>query len=234
MPVKYIETTVIPRDDLTPFPGNAQRGDVEKIADSISEHGQYRSLIVQRTPDGRHIVLAGNQTMMALEALGDEGMRCEVYQCDDTTAAKINLLDNKSKDWGSYDNVALLELLEPFADDLSGTGFSDVELGDLLDSVNKQGPEIMEAGPTGARYSESDEEIAARQEHISSYEPRDDGPHTGATTELMLVLTLDQHKETTELVRQLRGEGNATAGEIVLEALRARVRDALAGADDGE
>ena len=97
MTTEYIETRMVPLADLEPFPGNARRGNRAKLLESLEANGQYRSLIVRDTGSGL-VVLAGNNTMDALEARGDEQARCEIVRCDDQTALRVNLVDNKAND----------------------------------------------------------------------------------------------------------------------------------------
>ncbi|MFF5422432.1 hypothetical protein ACFY49_40190, partial [Streptomyces misionensis] len=58
----YLRTANVPLDELTPFPGNAKRGSVDTILESLRRNGQYRGLVVREIPDGPLIVLAGNHT----------------------------------------------------------------------------------------------------------------------------------------------------------------------------
>lgn len=131
--VTYIRTADIPLDELTPFPGNAKRGDVDTIRGSLRKNGQYRSLVVREIPDGPLIVLAGNHTMQALQAEGATTARCEVVLCDDATARRINLVDNKAAELGGYDNDALAELLSYLDGDLEGTGYTQDDVDALLE-----------------------------------------------------------------------------------------------------
>lgn len=133
--ITYLRTETIALDALTPFPGNARRGDVSKIRESLRTNGQYRPLVVRHTADDRLIVLAGNHTRFAMLAEGWAGARCEVIECDDATAKRINLVDNRLPDVGWYDNDALLELLSSLGDDLTGTGYDVSFLDDLLTAV---------------------------------------------------------------------------------------------------
>jgi len=152
----YVRTVDVPLDDLQPFPGNAKRGDVPVILDSLRRNGQYRSLIARQTPDGL-VVLAGNHTMQALALHGpgpcgkpvttargerpcgicgdqpwEPGARVEIVTCDDDTARRINLVDNKSAENGQYDRDALAELLSYMDDDLGGTGYTDADVKLLI------------------------------------------------------------------------------------------------------
>lgn len=131
---RYLRTEVVPLDQLTPYPGNARRGRVDIIKDSITVNGQYRSLIVREIEHGPLVVLAGNHTMTAIAELEGTQARCEIIDCDDATARRINLVDNRSNDLAEDDEDALADLLRGI-DDYAGTGFTEDEakayLGDL-------------------------------------------------------------------------------------------------------
>lgn len=143
MKTRYVGTRLVPLGELTPFPGNARRGDVSLIAESIERNGQYRSLVVRQACDGAMVVLAGNHTLQALSRLGRAQARCEIIECDDATATRINLVDNKAADVGDYDREALAALLTTLEDDLTGTGYavSEAELFTAL-------PQVPEAPPS--------------------------------------------------------------------------------------
>ncbi|GGW99987.1 ParB/Srx family N-terminal domain-containing protein [Streptomyces chryseus] len=161
----YVRTDTIPLAQLTPFPGNAKRGDVGAILTSLARNGQYRSLVVRQVEPDRYVVLAGNHTTQAIAAHGpgDCGMtvkvgdeerpcgvcgnepwepvaRCEVVTCDDDTAKRVNLVDNRAADLGTYDDQALAELIAGL-DDLGGTGWTDEDLGDLLTAIEEAAAE---------------------------------------------------------------------------------------------
>ncbi|MBA9005974.1 ParB/Srx family N-terminal domain-containing protein [Thermomonospora cellulosilytica] len=155
--VTYLRTAEVPLNDLTPYPGNAKKGDVEAILASLRRNSQYRSLVVREVKKGRLVVLAGNHTMQALKAHGpgDCGQtvkvgdaeqpcgicgnkawtptaRCEVIRCDDDAARRINVADNRTSDLGEYDDKALLELLGELGGDYTGTGYTPEDYDDLL------------------------------------------------------------------------------------------------------
>lgn len=155
--VIYSRTNCIPLDQLTPFPGNAKRGNVQTILASLRRNGQYRSLVVREIDHGARIVLAGNHTMRALDEHGpgdcaqtvttaagehpcgicgndsawEPAARCEIVRCDDDTARRINLVDNRAADLGTYDTDALADLLTDLDDDLDGTGYTTDDLDSL-------------------------------------------------------------------------------------------------------
>ena len=109
----YLRTDVVPLTGLTLFPGNARKGDVRLILESLRTSGQYRPLIARQMPDGL-VVLAGNHTAQALALHGrgpcpasiptfstptaacglcdgrpwEPSARVEVVDCDDATALR--------------------------------------------------------------------------------------------------------------------------------------------------
>jgi len=133
MPAVYVETREVPLDELAPFPGNAKRGDVEGIRKSLRRNGQYRSLVVRQVENGPLVVLAGNHTMRALSAEGAGTARCEIVECDDAEARRINLADNRLADIGTYDNDALTELLSYLDGDYEGSGYTEADIDALIE-----------------------------------------------------------------------------------------------------
>jgi ParB family chromosome partitioning protein len=114
--------------ELTLFPGNARRGQVEKIRESIRENGFFDPLTVQRSTG--HIITGNHSYRAAL----DEGMtRVPVVWQDvtDARALKMNLAHNKLSDDATYDVDDLIDQLQT-VDDLDGTGWSEEELAELL------------------------------------------------------------------------------------------------------
>lgn len=155
-----IGTEPVSLEDLEPFPGNARRGNVDIILDSLRANGQYKPLVVRRHGETLTI-LAGNHTFLALlrhEESGRDGCAdwelshdrpCQLcididaddptalahlIECDDATATRINLVDNRAADEGSYDEAALAALIASLEDDLTGTGFS-VSEADLFTAL---------------------------------------------------------------------------------------------------
>ncbi|WP_284576769.1 hypothetical protein [Streptomyces sp. 2P-4] len=167
----YVRIAELPLTKLKPFEGNAKRGDVDVILDSLRRNGQYRSLIVRETSTGKgpFTILAGNHTADAfkLHGPGDCGQlvtagtetrpcgicgndakwkpvaRCEVIDCDDDTARRVNLVDNRSAALGSYDDAALAELLSGL-DNLDGTAYVDDDLDELLKATGALGEQSAE------------------------------------------------------------------------------------------
>jgi hypothetical protein len=131
VPAIFVTVRDVPLADLARFPGNARRGDVGAIRASLRRHGQYRSLVVRDTGSGL-VVLAGNHTRDALDAEGHATARCEVIQCSDDEARRINLADNRLAELGGYDDADLAALLEGLDGDFDGTGWAQEDLDALL------------------------------------------------------------------------------------------------------
>jgi ParB-like chromosome segregation protein Spo0J len=153
----YVRTQEVPLAALSLYPGNARRGDVRLILESLRTSGQYRSLIARQLPDGHLVVLAGNHTLQALAQHGrgpctasiptfarpdadcgicggtrwEPSARVEIVECDDETARRINLVDNRAAEKGDWDLDGLVELLS-YLPDLDGTGYTDADVERLL------------------------------------------------------------------------------------------------------
>lgn len=118
-------------DSLKPYPGNPRRGNVEEIRRSLRINGQYRPVVVRIE---NRIVLAGNHTMEAAVEEGWEEIWATFISCDEQGAKRINLADNRTPELGGYDGQALLDQLKGLPD-LEGTGWTNDEMGSLLDRL---------------------------------------------------------------------------------------------------
>lgn len=130
-----VKSTIrIPLSELKTYPGNARRGNVNAIAESLDAHGQYRALVVQRST---HRVLAGNHTFLSMQARGAKEALVHLVDVDDDEARRIVVVDNRTSDLAVDDADALSALLEKIRKDktgsgLVGTGFNDADADDLL------------------------------------------------------------------------------------------------------
>lgn len=115
-------------DRLQPHPDNANRGHLKTISESVQAHGVYKPVIYQR---GTSYILAGNHTWQAAKDAGLATIPAIGLDVDDTTAKRIMLVDNRARDKAHWDNEALVKLLED-VDDLTGTGYTDTDVNDLL------------------------------------------------------------------------------------------------------
>lgn len=217
MTTEYVETRMVMLDELTPFPGNARRGNRAKLVDSLEANGQYRSLIVRQAGD-ELIVLAGNNTMDALEAKGELEARCEIVHCDDATALRVNLVDNKSNDEATYDDQARARLLELLDGELSGTGYDEDEADAIIARFEEEEfTDVQE--PVIADYND---DAAEREARIQSHGGHDSKTYESrGVRDIFLALPVDQADELGRLIMELRQPwGALPQGEVILRACR--------------
>lgn len=133
-----------PIDELHPYHRNPRTGDLDSITASLSTHGQYRPIVVNRgTLTGRpNEILAGNHTFKAATQLGWSEIAVTWLDVDDDAAAKIVIVDNRTSDLAGYDSVLLADILTSLPD-LDGTGYDQNALDDLLDAVDI--PSVVDA-----------------------------------------------------------------------------------------
>ena len=128
-------------ENLKFFPGNARRGDVDLIAESLKKLGQFAPVIANRgnksSKKYKSVLLSGNHTTMAAQRLGWETIDVHWVDVDDDTAIRINLVANKANDKADYDIQELVELANSLPD-LEATGFTDDELDAMLESLSEQ------------------------------------------------------------------------------------------------
>jgi hypothetical protein len=142
-------------DAVREYPGNARRGDVDAIADSMDENGVFAPIVVQRSTG---YVLDGNHRLKAMLQLGEDTVPVIYVDVDDERAKRIVLVANRTNDLATYDEQALVDLLQDLPD-LSGTGYDDDDLADLLVGLDVHledaSPDVK---PTGKdRYGEEGE-----------------------------------------------------------------------------
>ena len=137
--------TLVNIAELRFYPGNARRGDIDLIAESLGKLGQYKPIVVNK--DGT--ILAGNHTVMAAQRLGWETIDVHRVDVDDDTAKRIVIVDNKANDQSTYDVEDLVNLLTELPT-LEATGFTRYEVDQLLESLDDIDAEIPErpAEPT--------------------------------------------------------------------------------------
>lgn len=118
----------VPIGSLIPYPGNARVHADATLAESLQVNQQYRPLVVQRSTNR---ILAGNGTWKAALALGWTEVAATYIDCDDATATRIVLVDNRASDLASYDDAALRAILSEVPE-LPGTGYSAEDITALL------------------------------------------------------------------------------------------------------
>ena len=128
--IRLSEAQTVPLNAITPHPSNARRGDVDKIAESLAAHGQYKPIVANWRDK---TILAGNHTYKAAKRLKWKQIAVVWVDVDDTTATRILLADNRTSDLGSYNEPALRAILEELNGDYTGTGFTADDVANLTD-----------------------------------------------------------------------------------------------------
>jgi len=95
-------------DKLLLLPGNPRRGDVEAVKRSLEAFGQRKPIVARRSDS---VVIAGNHTLQAAQALGWSEIAVVWVDDDDTTSKAFALADNRTAELGDYDDAALAELI---------------------------------------------------------------------------------------------------------------------------
>lgn len=125
---KPIAHLAVPIGDLIPYPRNPRRGNLTAIVESLAKNAQYRPIVVNQR---NQQILAGNHTWQAAKKLGWTHLAVTYVDCDDQQAARIVAVDNRANDIATYDFAELQALLETLPD-LTGTGYTEDELNQLL------------------------------------------------------------------------------------------------------
>lgn len=122
---------VVPIDTLEPHPENPNVGDLDVLDVSVTSHGQYRPIIVQRS---RNRIIAGHHTWMTLKAKGASEVKVNFLDVDDDQAREIMVIDNESGRRGRNDPKRLADVLASLQakDRLAASGFTAQNLDDLL------------------------------------------------------------------------------------------------------
>lgn len=135
-----------------PYGKNPRRGDVDKIAKSLLENGQYKPIILR---EGTNEILVGNHTHKAAKKLGWPHIAAETIKVmNDDHAKQIVLVDNAGNDWAHYDKKDLAELLGSLADPTYGTGYDAEALAAAISGVEQEpagvpdGADDVEPAPT--------------------------------------------------------------------------------------
>jgi ParB-like chromosome segregation protein Spo0J len=132
-----LTTEHIPIDTVKPHPRNVRQGDIGAITESLRQHGQYRPIVVQKSSG--HI-LAGNHTWKAAKHLKWKQIAVTYVDVNDDEAMRILLVDNRANDLATYDDTALIELLQELhstQEQLAGTGFNADDLDDLINKLEQ-------------------------------------------------------------------------------------------------
>lgn len=125
-------------EDLKEYENNPRIIDkaVPLVAESIRQVGYITPIVIDE--DG--VILAGHTRLAALKETGAE--ECEVIVAEGLTEEqrkKYRILDNKTGELATWDNVKLREELDGL--DFDGFDFGQIDLGghEIIDDVNEVG-----------------------------------------------------------------------------------------------
>ncbi len=143
LPDKRFE--LVPLSDVQPHPQNPRKGDVGEIVELIRANGFRGAITVQVST---RYIIAGNHRWLAARELGMSHIPVVWEDCDDETALRHLLADNRANDLAAYDDSKLAELLQQVqaqAGTLDGTGYDGDALEALLAELNADAePEPVE------------------------------------------------------------------------------------------
>jgi ParB-like chromosome segregation protein Spo0J len=128
-----------PLADLVPHPDNPRRGDVLSLAEAIEALGFYGAVYLHGDSS---VVLAGWHRVLALHATGITAAPVIRLYCDDATALRVMLADNRIGDLGHEDPLLLGDALAALAASplgLAGTGYTTDDLADLMAAAEAAG-----------------------------------------------------------------------------------------------
>lgn len=246
----HVRTAEMPIKAIRQYPGNAKQGDVAAILESLRSNGQYRAIVV-REHGGKHTSLAGNHTVLAiaLHGRGDCGIpakidgkerpcglcrntewdpvaRCDVITCDENTALRINLADNRTSELGGHDEHALALLLAELDGDLTGTGYSDSDLEDLLTALDQAAAvqEDYDDEPEQTHAATTPDALPADGIPAGPAPGEPAPPLPAGHATLFLTYTLADREEIARLVHAARELiPDTDAADLILRALRTLV-----------
>jgi DNA modification methylase len=130
-----IKTLAKPIGDFRTHERNVRQGDIGAICTSLEAHGQYRPIVVHKETNQ---ILAGNHTFLSAQALGWDKIAVTFVDCDEEQAMRILLADNRSNDLATYDDSALMLMLQELATTdigLIGTLYDGDDLDALINDL---------------------------------------------------------------------------------------------------
>jgi len=123
-------------DTIQPHPANPNEGDVAAITESIRQNGFYGRIVVR---DSTGKILAGEHRWRAAQEVGLAEVPIERVECDDETAMRILLADNRTAEKAERQPDPLGDLLEHLDstdDGLTGTGYDGDDLDQILEDLD--------------------------------------------------------------------------------------------------
>jgi ParB-like chromosome segregation protein Spo0J len=142
---------------VQPHPDNPRVGDTDKIAESIEATGFFGAIVVHKATRN---ILAGNHRWQAARRQRIKKLPAILLDCDDDTARRVLLADNQYAELATWDDEALIKLLNDLAvtpDALAGTGFTDDDLANIIARAN---PDLPDGFKELTPKDDQDDEVA--------------------------------------------------------------------------
>jgi hypothetical protein len=229
-----VRTELVPIHSVTRHPENARQGNVARIEESLRAHGQYAPIVVHEQTG---YILKGNNTHRVLqEKIGSPEILATFVSCTEAQARAILAVDNRTSDDASYDDTALLALLEQVDADgnLAAAGYGQADIDDLtalLEESTEPEPEFLntddEPDPDRLTAPPPKVAMASGMEPARKLEDLGRDYATRASRALQLIYPLDQFTWAVEKLSKIGedlGLENNNNADVVL-ALIARYAD---------
>jgi len=144
-------------ESLSQDPANVREHDqrnIDAIKASLLRFGQQKPIVV----DSDGVVIAGNGTLGAAKLLGWEKIAVVRTSLEGAEAVAYAIADNRSAELATWDETALALVLDQFDEpQLEAAGFSDEELGEMLERLDPTGGEVEEVEAQMGRAEELNE-----------------------------------------------------------------------------
>jgi hypothetical protein len=134
IPQKYVTRQIA---ELQQHPKNPRKGNVALIQQSIEHNGWYGVALVQKSTG---YIIAGNHRVQAAQASGATKIPVLEIDCDDDTATRILLADNRTNDTATYEQESLAEILKELSTAegaLDGTGYNIEDYDDIIAALQE-------------------------------------------------------------------------------------------------
>lgn len=110
-----LKPLAVPIEDLKPLPGNPRHGSVEAVRKSYERFGQRKPVVWQRR--GRQkVIISGNHQRLAALELGWTHLAAVEFKGTQAEGDAFSLADNRTSDLGTYDDEALVRMLNDVSD----------------------------------------------------------------------------------------------------------------------
>jgi ParB-like chromosome segregation protein Spo0J len=143
----------VPIEVVELHPRNPHIGDVEAVTASLRRFGQQKPIVVQQISMR---CVAGNHVLRAARSLAWSEIAANVVALSDASAVAFLLTDNRTSDFGRYDDALLAAILaeQAAADNLDATGYDPDDVEALLRAagrVDERDPDAVPDLPPEAK-----------------------------------------------------------------------------------